>query len=228
MRNKPIVIFFIVTIIVLLAWLVSIIYFSKENSEQNIQRVSVGQQNDEDNEASEASTPSLDNKNFWPLVRADERVTKKPFGIYITSSSSPIQPERFAGYHTGADFEIFSEEINTYVSVKAICDGEILLKRNATGYGGVVVESCNIDNAPVTVVYGHLKLTSVLLDANDKISRGEELGILGADKSLETDGERKHLHLSIHKGVEVSILGYVQNKNALSDWVDPLDYIFQK
>src|SRR5579871_4518385 len=34
-----------------------------------------------------------------------QRVTKKPFGIYVTPTDSPVQPERFTGYHTGADGE---------------------------------------------------------------------------------------------------------------------------
>src|SRR3989338_10346295 len=48
-----------------------------------------------------------------PLDNSSERVTKKPFGKYITPADSPVQPERFSGYHTGADFEVFSNEINT-------------------------------------------------------------------------------------------------------------------
>ena len=33
------------------------------------------------------------------------RITKKPFGIFITTQNSPVQPERFSGYHTGVDVE---------------------------------------------------------------------------------------------------------------------------
>src|SRR4030067_1140465 len=45
-----------------------------------------------------------------PINRADERVTKKPFGIFITPQNSPIQPEKFSGFHTGADFENFHKK----------------------------------------------------------------------------------------------------------------------
>ncbi|MCX6761228.1 MAG: M23 family metallopeptidase [Candidatus Moranbacteria bacterium] len=159
-----------------------------------------------------------------PLDRAKERVTKKYFGIFITPASSPVQPERFRGYHTGTDFEIFPEELNTVVPVQAICDGKLILKKSASGYGGVAVQSCNLDNQPVTVVYGHLKLTSIAKSIGDNLSAGDTLGQLGAAYSPETDGERKHLHLSIHKGSAINILGYVQNKSALSDWVDPCQY----
>src|SRR5947209_4518700 len=40
-----------------------------------------------------------------PVVGFLSRVTKKPFGIYVNPANSPVQPERFSGYHTGADAE---------------------------------------------------------------------------------------------------------------------------
>ncbi len=155
-----------------------------------------------------------------PLNRASERVTKKPFGIFITSQNSPVSPEKFYGYHTGTDFEIFPEELNVDVPVSAICDGKLALKKYASGYGGVAVESCSLDGASVTIIYGHLKLASINFKVGEKISAGDELGILGANDSPETDGERKHLHLGVHKGTSINILGYVQAKSALSDWID--------
>ena len=33
-----------------------------------------------------------------PLDRAGERVTKKPFGKFVTPQNSPVQPEKFYGY----------------------------------------------------------------------------------------------------------------------------------
>jgi len=51
------------------------------------------------------------------------------------------------------------------------------------------------------------------------------LGNLGTGFSSETDGERKHLHLAIHKGSSVNILGYVQTKALLFDWLDPAKYL---
>jgi len=67
----------------------------------------------EDNRASDDFQP--------PLDRAAERVSKKPFGIFITPQNSPVQPEKFRGYHTGADFEIFSDELDANVPVTAEC-----------------------------------------------------------------------------------------------------------
>lgn len=162
-----------------------------------------------------------------PLDRSSERVTKKPFGIFITPKTSPVQPERFKGYHTGADFEIFPEEMDAEVSVHSVCSGKFLLKKFATGYGGVAVQSCMLDNNTITVIYGHLKLASIVFNVGDNISAGDTIGILGKAYSSETSGERKHLHLGFHKGTVISILGYVQNKKDLSDWIDPCLYVCQ-
>lgn len=155
-----------------------------------------------------------------PLDRTGERVTKKPFGIFITPKTSPVQPERFQGYHTGTDFEIFPEELSTDVPVHAICSGKIAVKRFASGYGGVLVQDCSLNSQPITVIYGHLKLTSISKNAGDNLDTGDIIGSLGKAFSSETDGERKHLHLGIHKGSAVNILGYVQSKSELSGWVD--------
>ena len=160
-----------------------------------------------------------------PLDQALSRVTKKPFGIYITPKNSPISPEKFSGYHTGVDFEIFPNEENKDITVSAVCVGKLLLKKYAAGYGGVAVELCKLDNQDVTIIYGHLKLSSIDLKVDQAIAAGEKIGILGKGYSSETDGERKHLHLGVHKGSTVNLLGYVQDKNLLSDWFNALDYL---
>ncbi|MCC7356832.1 MAG: M23 family metallopeptidase [Candidatus Doudnabacteria bacterium] len=155
-----------------------------------------------------------------PLDRSLERVTKKPFAIYITKQNSPVSPERFVGYHVGTDFEAFPEEADTDVQVKAICDGKLLQKRTASGYGGLAVQACTINNQAVTVVYGHLKLSSIGAAVGTEYKKGETIGILGKGYSTETDNERKHLHLGIHKGSAINIAGYVQSQSQLSNWLD--------
>ncbi|MFZ2154107.1 MAG: M23 family metallopeptidase [Candidatus Moraniibacteriota bacterium] len=171
---------------------------------------------------------STDEKKFqFPLSRATERVSKKPFGIFITPKNSPIQPEKFSGYHTGVDFEIFPEEIDADVQVTAICAGKLSLKKMATGYGGVVVQSCNLAKKPISVVYGHLKLNSIKAALGDDIAVGEPLGVLGEAYGVENGQERKHLHLGVHKGLEINILGYVSSETDLSGWLDPLSVIFE-
>ena len=159
---------------------------------------------------------------FSPISRPQERVTKKPFGIYITPKTSPVQPEKFQGYHTGTDFETFPEEADTDVPILAICTGKLLQKRTATGYGGLLVQACNLDGQAVTVVYGHIKLSSVSAKVGDELKRAEQIAVLGKGYSSETSGERKHLHLGIHNGTSIVILGYVQSQSALSAWKDAL------
>ena len=156
----------------------------------------------------------------YPLENGAQRVTKKPFGIKVSPQDSPVQPERFAGYHTGVDFETFADEQDQDVAVSAICAGKILVKRTAQGYGGVLVESCRLNNQNVTVIYGHLKLTGIQKQVGDTLQAGETFAVLGKGFSAETSGERKHLHLGIHKGAAVNIRGYVQQKSELSAWMD--------
>lgn len=160
-----------------------------------------------------------------PIDRPIERANKKKFGMFIAPESSPVQPERFRGYHTGVDLEAFPDELEKDVPVKAVCDGKLLSKRTASGYGGVAVQECELERKPITIVYGHLKLESVTPVAGEDIKAGTVIGFLGADKSSETDGERKHLHLSFHKGPEIDIKGYVQSQKELSNWLDPCLYI---
>lgn len=164
--------------------------------------------------------------NFQPFLdRTAERVTKKTFGMFITPQNSPVQPEKFQGYHTGVDFEIFPEELNIEVLVQAICSGELKLKKYVNGYGGVAVQGCELDKEPITIIYGHLRLSSITANAGENISTGDIIGILGANQSTETNGERKHLHLGFHKGTTINLLGYVNSQSELSDWIDPCLYV---
>jgi murein DD-endopeptidase MepM/ murein hydrolase activator NlpD len=167
---------------------------------------------------------SIDSDFQAPLAGAEERINKKPFGIFITPQNSPVQPERFSGYHTGTDFEIFPEETDRDVPVFAVCAGRILAKKVAMGYGGVLVLSCPLDDQPTTIIYGHLDLKSVEKEVGDDVKTGEELGLLGAGYSQETYGERKHLHFGIHKGAEINLTGYVKTKKGLENWLNPCDY----
>lgn len=167
-----------------------------------------------------ASTPSKVNEIVEPIAGAMSRVTKKPFGIKISLKDSPVQPERFSGYHTGVDFETTEVEQNIEVPIYAICSGPLVLKKYATGYGGVAVQSCQIEKNEVTVIYGHLRLASITQKIKQEIKAGEQIGFLGKGYSTETDGERKHLHLGIHYGEQVILLGYVQKQSELSAWLD--------
>lgn len=157
-----------------------------------------------------------------PLPQWQDRVTKKTFGLYVDPAHSPVQPERFTGYHTGTDFEVLPGEDETKLVARAVCDGKVLLARRASGYGGVVVQSCTINGRPVTVIYGHLNPTGFLVTVGAQLHRGDAIGSLGKGYSTQTDGERPHLHLGIHRGTTVNITGYVKTKADLAGWLDPL------
>lgn len=64
-------------------------------------------------------------KVAFPIADFEGRITKKPFGIYITPQNSPVQPERFSGYHTGDDAEY--GDVAADVPVYAVYDGQIVL-----------------------------------------------------------------------------------------------------
>lgn len=160
-----------------------------------------------------------------PISGALSRVTKKPFGTKISPATSPVQPEKFSGYHTGVDFEILPGEENKDVPIYAVCDGVVVYRNYVSGYGGVFIERCKIDGQEVTVLYGHLKLASITDKLNDNVKAGEQIAILGKGYSQETDGERKHLHLGIHKGTAINLKGYVQTQAELSGWLDAVKYL---
>jgi len=160
-----------------------------------------------------------------PISRALERITKKPFGIKVSPKNSPVSPEKFTGYHAGTDFETFPEEENIDVPIYAVCGGMLIYKNWMKGYGGMAIQECAIGSEDVTVIYGHLKLSSIGAKEGYKFSAGEKIGNLGKGYSAETDGERKHLHLGIHKGQNVVFLGYVQNAKDLENWLDAAKYL---
>src|SRR3990170_430219 len=151
-----------------------------------------------------------------PIANAKSRATKKPFGIYITPQTSPVQPEKFTGYHTGTDFETTSEEANIDIPIYAICTGKIRTKEIVTGYGGIIVQECTIENQPVTVLYGHLNIRQAqVLGVGAEVKSGERIGSLAPAGSDLSGGERKHLHLGIHKSTNIDLHGYVQNQSEL-------------
>lgn len=176
------------------------------------------------------SQPITNNQTTTPVPKSDlaepianfkARVTKKPFGIFITPQNSPISPERFTGYHTGADAEY--EDVTADVPVFSASDGTVVLSRTASGYGGVFMIEINLNGSKHTVLYGHIRPSS-LPKVGQKVTKGEQIGLLGTGYSSETDGERRHLHFAILADNSLNIKGYVSSKSQLSSWLNPLDY----
>ncbi len=162
-------------------------------------------------------------KKIFPIADAFSRVTKKTFGTYVTPQNSPVSPEKFTGYHTGVDFETFANEKDATVNIYAVCAGKAVVAGYVGGYGGVVIQRCTLNGQPVTVLYGHLNLTSIKNNLGKQFLQGDKIGILGAGYSYDTAGERKHLHLGVHKGSGIEYRGYVQNKAELSSWLNYLN-----
>ncbi len=159
-----------------------------------------------------------------PLDNVGQRTIKKHFGIYVTPQNSPIQPEKFHGYHTGTDFEIFSGEENIDVPVRAVCDGDMLAGQFVSGYGGVLIQNCRIENNYANVLYGHLGPASFKFRIGEKIKKGDVIGILGDPSKNETGGERKHLHMGIYRKKGIEFRGYVNSESELAGWIDPCLY----
>lgn len=157
-----------------------------------------------------------------PVEGFMERVTLKPFGILINSATSPVQPERFSGYHTGADAEFTADaDRDREIAVRAVLDGTVRTSRTASGYGGVMVIEHQFDSKTIFGIYGHLRPSSMAA-VGTTVTRGQQIAVLGAHESSDTDGERKHLHFGLYAGSPASIAGYVSSQTALGSWLDPL------
>lgn len=166
-----------------------------------------------------------------PLDNLDQRAKKLTFGLYVTPdpAQNPIDPpERFTGYHAALDLEILDGEEEKDVPVYSICTGRLVYRNeNVEGYGGVLVQSCSMQDQEVTVLYGHLDPGSFQHSIYQSVEQGAVIARLGDHGSAETSFTRKHLHLSIHKGGEIELRGYVQTKEELDDFIDPAPLLGQ-
>lgn len=158
-----------------------------------------------------------------PLEYATNRATPLGFGLHVSPDSpeNPIDPpERFSGYHAAIDYEVTADELNAEVPVFAICSGDVIYSGFAEGYGGLVVQRCTLDGEPMTVLYGHVSREG-LVPVGTPLSSGERMGVLAAARSVDTDGNRKHLHLGMHRGERLDVRGYVQNEDDLREYINP-------
>lgn len=81
------------------------------------------------------------------------------------------------------------------------------------------MQSCTINREAVTVLYGHLTIAD-LSKKSAKTLTGNVVATLAPARSHDSDGNRKHLHLSIHRGTEVQALGYVQTEEVPSSHIN--------
>ncbi len=216
MKNKYLIIFLIVLLLVIAG--ASLYLYQKNNQTNSAKILPVPSLN--------AETPnSLITTSDYALPTANYKTgqTKKHFGQYITPQNSPVQPEKFTGYHTGVDIEVPQD--NAEVPVYSISNGLTRFVGNVSGYGGVIIIQYTINGEMVTALYGHIRLSSATVKAGDQVAKGEQLAVLGSPYLTETGGERKHLHFSLHRGVAFDYVGYVQKVSELSAWLDPNNII---
>lgn len=157
----------------------------------------------------------------WPLAHAEYRATPLGFGIEVTEEYTPLKiPERFRGFHTATDFEIFSDEQEDVVDVFAACDGMVVVSGFTGGYGGLIVQRCAVRGEDVTVLYGHLDQYA-LARKGAYYKRGQKIAQLAPAYSKWSGRTRKHLHFAVHRGSDVEYLGYVDSEEELNQFVNP-------
>lgn len=130
--------------------------------------------------------------------------------------------DRFIGYHLGDDIE--ARDATATVPVVSIADGTVRHKAWHNGYGGLIIIQHYIDGRPYQSLYGHVSLASSPLKVGSKVSKGQLIANLGADKSQETDGEHKHLHFEVYPGTSIRIQGYTQAASLIKNWTNPQDF----
>lgn len=142
------------------------------------------------------------------------------FGTYNTG--------RFTGFHTGVDIEVEPEDIAKDVPVYAIYTGMVELVEEALGYGGVLTIRHSFGNRTLAGVYGHVRLRDIRVKKGYGVTSGQLLGYLGGNNSLETGGERKHLHFGLYSSGVTDIRGYVNSESELkSNWINPTAFLRQ-
>ncbi len=157
-----------------------------------------------------------------PVQEFRERITQKPFGIFITPETSPVRPERFRGYHTGVDVEF--GDVTKDVPVFSIADGVVVRSGIAKGYGGVIAIRHTISDVSYIAIYGHLD-PQTITQAGIRVPKEAQIGVLGDGFTYETDNERKHLHFGIYTGADANIQGYVDSSQELARWIDPVTFL---
>ncbi len=174
-------------------------------------------------------------KWYYPMDKYYERQTIKGFGEFIDDNfyrgKEKLFPyNKFYGYHTAVDLEVFSNEIEKKVPVYAMSSGIITYIGTLSGYGGVILEE--LDNENATVLYGHVKIKNLSIKVGDRITVENNpiiLTFLGEQFSSETSKERKHLHFGVYNGVGLYFRGHESSLSQVGKkWYDPNKFLKEK
>lgn len=172
---------------------------------------------------------------YFPMDNYYGRQTVKGFGQYIDDNfykaKEALFPyNRFYGYHAAVDLETTAAEKKPDTPVYAAYSGTITYIGTLSGYGGVILEKLDSENA--TALYGHVGIASTPYKVGDHITSDSKpvfLVNLGNEFSQETSGERKHLHFAIHKGIDLYFHGHEPSLAVLNaQWFNPNDYLKEK
>lgn len=222
MKKTPIVLLFSFILLVL------IFYFSnKEISkiEDNSQTLSQTTTYNFDSPKQTTNTSITEEKTLkysYPIQDFFSRITKKTFSQFVDPENSPVENEKFTGFHTGVDIE-YTDRQNEEIPVYSISDGKVLSATTIDGYGGFLA----IEHEDIISIYGHLSPQS-LPKTDDIITKGQKVGFLGEGGTTETNGERKHLHFAIINGKTIDYRGYVETKDELNKWINPIQFLQTK
>lgn len=176
----------------------------------------------------------------YPMDQYRKRLQVKDFGTLINDEfykgKEKLFPfNRFYGYHAGIDLETFtnekgSENHDEKVSVYAIHSGRIIYIGTLSGYGGVILQK--LDNENATALYGHVETNNLFFKVGDYIASDSKpvlLAYLGNEFSEETSRERKHLHFGIYKGTDLYFRGHEESISRLNEkWYNPSAFLKER
>ncbi len=229
MKRKQIII--IVSALVILVIGSGAAWYYNKHKKVTSKTTTSTQQNSSQNSATNSAPQTPQNQVpaatlYYPMTNFVSRIMFRSFGQLVkpTDSVSPCGAP-FSGYHDADDLEVTPVEVNEDVPVYAIADGTIREIGPVSGYGGLLVLGVTIKGQAYTVYYGHINLGSTTLVMGSSVKAGQRLASLGAQCSVQTDGERKHLHFAIHIGTGIDVRGYVPTLSELAAWVDPKTFL---
>lgn len=228
MGKKQILILAIALVSLLLAAEAVWFFYNYQETTRSTPAVSEQQSdtsNNQTNTTPEAEVPAAATL-YFPMTNFDDRITVRWYGklVRATDTVSPCGAP-FSGYHDADDLEVTPSEVNADVPVYAVADGVVKQRGSVSGYGGLLVLGVTLDGQDYTVYYGHIDLGSSAWQVGESVKAGQRLANLGSECSIQTDGERKHLHFAIRKGATVDVRGYVPTLSELSAWVNPKVYL---